>query len=73
MLILTRRVGETLMISDDVRVTVLKIDGATVHVGIDAPRDTRIRRCELRTLVNADGATKSDVTRSRGMRRLSAS
>ena len=62
MLVLTRRVGETLLISSDVRVTVLKIDGSTVHVGIDAPRDTRIRRCDFRALVNANGTSKSSVT-----------
>jgi len=58
MLILTRRVGETLLIRDDVKVTVLKIDGSTIHVGIDAPRDTRIRRSDIRALVNPERAAK---------------
>jgi carbon storage regulator CsrA len=62
MLVLTRRVGETLMISNDVRVTVLRVDGATVHVGIDAPKDARVRGREFRALVNAAAAPKSDVT-----------
>ena len=38
MLILTRRVGETLMIGDDITVTVLEVRGDVVRIGIDAPR-----------------------------------
>ncbi|MEN8214570.1 MAG: carbon storage regulator CsrA [Pseudomonadota bacterium] len=47
MLILTRRVGETLMIGDDVSVTVLGVKGNQVRIGIDAPRDVAVHREEI--------------------------
>ena len=47
MLILTRRVGETLMIGDDVTVTVLGVKGNQVRVGINAPRDVAVHREEI--------------------------
>lgn len=47
MLILTRRVGETLMIGDDVTVTVLASKGNQVRIGIDAPRDVEVHREEI--------------------------
>ncbi len=47
MLILTRRVGETLMIGDDVKVTVLGVKGNQVRIGVDAPRDVTVHREEI--------------------------
>jgi len=47
MLILTRRVGETLMIGDDVSVTVLGVKGNQVRIGINAPRDVAVHREEI--------------------------
>lgn len=47
MLILTRRVGETLVIGDDVVVTVLGIKGNQVRIGINAPRDVSVHREEI--------------------------
>ena len=44
MLILTRRVGETLMIGDDVTVTVLGVKGNQVRIGINAPKDLAVHR-----------------------------
>jgi len=47
MLILTRRVGEKLVIGDDISVTVLGVKGGQVRIGIHAPRDVAVHREEI--------------------------
>ena len=47
MLILTRRVGETLKIGDDISITVLGVKGNQVRIGIDAPRNVAVHREEI--------------------------
>ncbi len=47
MLVLTRKVDETILIGDDVKISVLSIDGERVRLGIDAPKSLRIFRMEL--------------------------
>jgi carbon storage regulator len=47
MLILTRRVGETLMIGDEVTVTVLGVKGNQVRLGVNAPRTVAVHREEI--------------------------
>jgi carbon storage regulator len=47
MLILTRRVGETLMIGDAITVTILGVKGNQVRVGVNAPKDVAVHREEI--------------------------
>jgi carbon storage regulator len=47
MLILTRRVGETLMIGDNVTITVLGVKGNQVRLGVNAPKDVSVHREEI--------------------------
>ena len=47
MLILTRRVGETLMIGDEITVTVLGVKGSQVRLGVNAPKSVTVHREEI--------------------------
>ncbi|PCJ41333.1 MAG: carbon storage regulator [Moraxellaceae bacterium] len=47
MLILTRRIGETIMIGDNVRITVLDVKGHQIRIGIDAPKEIAVHRSEI--------------------------
>lgn len=49
MLVLSRKAGETLVIGDEIRVTVVKFRGKIVSLGIDAPKEIPVKREELLT------------------------
>ena len=55
MLILTRRVGETLIIDDKVSVTILGVKGNQVRVGVDAPKEVAVHREEIHRRIKSAG------------------
>ncbi|BAU58148.1 carbon storage regulator CsrA [Halorhodospira halochloris] len=68
MLILTRRVGETLMIGDEISVTVLGVKGNQVRIGVNAPRDVSVHREEIyeRIRHERDDEGEADGSQSAG-------
>ena len=73
MLVLSRRLGESVMIGDDITVTVLEVRGDIVRLGIDAPRDVKVHREEVYREVEASNraaaGNSSEVTAA-GLARL---
>jgi carbon storage regulator len=62
MLILTRRVGETVMIGDDVTITVLGVKGNQVRVGINAPKNVAVHREEIYERIKREHHSAADDT-----------
>ncbi len=56
MLLLTRNKGESIMIGDDIKVTVLFIQGNQVRIGIDAPRNVAVNREEIHQRIQQEKA-----------------
>jgi carbon storage regulator len=61
-LILTRRVGETVMIGDDVTVTVLRVKGNQVRLGVNAPKTVSVQREEIFHRMKREDANDVAVT-----------
>lgn len=61
MLILTRRVGESLMIGDDVEIIILGIKGNQIRIGTIAPRNVSVHRKEIFDRIQAEKAANDDA------------
>lgn len=59
MLILTRRIGETLMVGDDVAITVLGVKGNQVRLGVNAPKEIPVHREEIYLRIQAEKRQQS--------------
>ncbi|NRA60901.1 MAG: carbon storage regulator CsrA [Psychrobium sp.] len=66
MLILTRRVGETLMVGDEVTVTVLGVKGNQVRIGVNAPKEVAVHREEIYQRIQQEKAANEGNERSEG-------
>jgi carbon storage regulator len=60
MLILTRRIGETLMVGDDVTITVLGVKGNQVRIGVNAPKDVSVHREEIYERIQREKGIETD-------------
>jgi carbon storage regulator len=65
MLILTRRVGETVMIGENITVTVLGVKGNQVRVGVNAPREVAVHREEIFERIKREGAGEIEAADER--------
>ena len=64
MLVVSRKPGESLVISDQIRVTVISLGNDKVSIGIDAPRDIKIIREELMETIEANKASNEKIDQS---------
>jgi carbon storage regulator len=62
MLVLTRRAGESLMIGDEIEISIIEVQGDKAKIGITAPKDVRILRRELIDEVRSTNAPAASVT-----------
>ena len=62
MLVLTRRLGESINIGDEIKITVVDIDGKQVKIGIEAPRDVSIFREEVYDRIKRENIRASEAS-----------
>jgi carbon storage regulator len=62
MLILTRRIGESVVIGDDIKLTVLGVKGSQVRLGIDAPKTVSVHREEIYERIQSEDTPSDSAT-----------
>ena len=65
MLVLSRRAGESIVIGNDVVITILEVRGGQIRIGVDAPRNLAVHRAEIYEQVQAENraaAASTDLT-----------
>jgi carbon storage regulator len=65
MLVLSRRIGEEIVIGDDIHLSVVRIEGGKVRLGISAPESVRVRRAEIPERASAKPAWAENLTAAR--------
>lgn len=73
MLVLSRRVGERLVIGDNIVITIIDVRSDGVRIGIDAPRDVRVNRAEVLeavTRANEEAARSADPSAEEALKAL---
>ena len=68
MLVLTRKIGESIKINEDIKITVIEIKGKNIRIGIEAPKETKVYREELYHKIKSENesaaaATKIDLSK----------
>jgi carbon storage regulator len=71
MLVLTRRIGESIQIGDDVKLTVLAVQGQTVRMGIEAPKNIRVHREEIYEKIVEENRRAAQETSIENLEKLS--
>jgi len=61
MLVLTRKVGESIQINDDVKITIIEVKGKNIRLGIDAPKTTKVYREEVFLKIKEENETASST------------
>lgn len=64
MLVISRKVGESIVISDNIKITIVSLGSDKVTIGIDAPKDIKIIREELIETIEANKASSETINRS---------
>ena len=62
MLVLTRRIGESIQINDDVKVTIIEVKGKNIRIGIQAPKETKVYREELFLKIKSENQSAASST-----------
>ena len=61
MLVLTRKIGESIQINDDIKITIVDIKGKNIRIGIEAPKETKVYREELFVKIKSENQSAASL------------